>query len=166
MVVHRGFLVVLFPLLIIALGTIPRLSDDAVSQPLAGDSRTAMELLNSGDEEGAFRLMSRLAAEGDASAQSNLGVMYQRGIATEVNFEKAFRLFKSAAAQSHPYAQFNLAEMYERGDYVEQDLDRAMTLYERAMSNEFTDQKVVAASMAAIIRIQDNESPVGKAGEV
>ena len=145
-------------LFFVLLGALSSLSiaDDNTSQE--DSHKTPMELIADGDETGAFELLSEMAVFGDASAQSNLGIMYQRGMSVEVNLKKAFILFQLAAAQKNPYGQFNLAEMYERGDVVERDLDKAMTMYEVVLSNPDADTKVSIASMAAIVRIQNSRS--------
>jgi len=147
-------------LFFVLLGTLSSLSiaDDDTSQE--GSHKTPMELIADGDETGAFELLSEMAIFGDASAQSNLGIMYQRGMSVEVNLKKAFILFQLAAAQKNPYGQFNLAEMYERGDVVERDLDKAMTMYEVVLSNPDADSKVSIASMTAIVRIQSSYSTI------
>lgn len=132
-------------------------ADDSNQAPTMAE-QDPMSMLEDGDERGALEAFSMRALLGDSSAQSNLGVMYQRGIGAEVDLNKAFTLFELAAEQKNPYGQFNLAEMYERGDFIEKDLDRAMTLYEFVLSNPDADGKVIISAMAAIVRIQNEHS--------
>ena len=55
----------------------------------------------------------RLAAEqGDATAQSNLGVMYGNGRGVLKNEAEAVRWYRLAAEQGDATAQFNLGFMY------------------------------------------------------
>lgn len=131
-----------------------------VSVPVYGEEsqifeKSYMELLIDGDEQGAYELLSKRAMLGDASAQSNLGVMYRRGIGTEVDHEKAFILFGLASNQGNAYGLYNLGEMYEIGEFVEQDLVKALTHYEMAMGSSGADAKVSISAMAAIMRIHE-----------
>ncbi|MBC8520278.1 MAG: sel1 repeat family protein [Gammaproteobacteria bacterium] len=151
--ITRGFLFTMF-------AAMQLLSPQAFSEELPNDAMSFMDMLRGGDEQGAFELLSKRAMLGDASSQSNLGVLYQRGIGTDVDLEKAFILFELAAKQESAYGIFNLAEMYELGQFVEQDLLKALTLYELSMGAPDSDRKVVVAAMAAIVRIQEVQSPV------
>ena len=53
---------------------------------------------------------------GDANAQYQLGLMYQKGKEYEQDFEKAVRWYTLAAKQGHVLAQFNLGLMYHKGE--------------------------------------------------
>ena len=55
----------------------------------------------------------RLAAEqGDADAQSNLGVMYDSGHGVPQDYAEAVRWYRRAAEQGDASAQFDLGRMY------------------------------------------------------
>jgi hypothetical protein len=63
----------------------------------------------------------RLAAvQGNADAQSQLGVMNRDGKGVTQNYKVAAKWFRSAAVQGHVGAQFSLANMYASGPTHEQ----------------------------------------------
>lgn len=63
-----------------------------------------------------FRQNLRLANQGNASAQYNLGVMYYKGKGVLRDNTKAFEWFQKAADQGNAKAQFNLEAMYSNGE--------------------------------------------------
>ena len=73
------------------------------------DAKAAFER---GDYAQAFKIFKSLAAQGDASAQSNLGVMYGtgRGVTQDAkaafergDYAQAFKIFKSLASPNLHY---------------------------------------------------------------
>jgi TPR repeat protein len=78
-----------------------------------------------GDLDAAARLYGVLAAQGMASAQFNLGVMYDFGQGVAKDATQALRWYRAAAAQGHAAAQFNLGGMYFDGQGVASDHVRA-----------------------------------------
>ena len=65
----------------------------------------------------------RLAAEqGEAAAQSNLGLMYEHGDGVPQDYVEAVRWYRLAADQEYAIAQYNLGLMYVRGDGVPEDI--------------------------------------------
>ena len=68
----------------------------------------------------------RLAAQGDARAQTSLGLMYARGLGFEKNLDEARRWWSLAAAQNDPGAQHNLGLMYLEGQGVAPDPAQAL----------------------------------------
>ena len=63
-----------------------------------------------------FNENKRLANQGNASAQYNLGVMYYKGEGVKKDNAKAIEWFKLAANQGHPRSQYNLEAMYSNGE--------------------------------------------------
>jgi TPR repeat protein len=63
-----------------------------------------------GDFATALRLFQSLAEQGDASAQSNLGVLYEKGQGTARDYREALKWYRQAAQQGYADAQFNLGE--------------------------------------------------------
>ena len=61
------------------------------------------------------------AAQGDAEAQLNLGVMYAHGHGVPQDYAEALKWFRLAAAQGHAEAQYNLGVMYLNGQGIAQD---------------------------------------------
>jgi TPR repeat protein len=74
----------------------------------------------------------KLAKQGDARAQTSLGLMYARGYGVEKNLATAHRWWSFAAAQNDPGAQYNLGSSYLRGEGVAQDYQRAVEWYGKA----------------------------------
>ena len=85
-----------------------------------------------GDFAAAFQLFRPLAERGDASAQSNLGVMYEQGRGVAQNYREAMRWFRLAAVQGNASAQSNLGVMYYKGQGIAQDYAEAMKWYRLA----------------------------------
>jgi len=72
------------------------------------------------------------AAQGDATAQYNLGVLYLKGHGVPQDYAKARQWWEKAAAQGDAVAQSWLGFQYERGLDVPQDYAKASQWYEKA----------------------------------
>jgi len=80
----------------------------------------------------AARWYRKLAAQGEASAQTTLGLMYARGWGLAPNLAEARRWWSLAAAQNDPGAQHNLGMVYLQGQGVARDLPQALHWFQRA----------------------------------
>ena len=80
-----------------------------------------------------------LARNGNARAQNNLGVMYQRGLGVAKNFQKALSWFEKAAAQNLPEANVNLGLLYFDGLGVTQDQQKAFRLFSIAARDKLPE---------------------------
>jgi len=67
------------------------------------------------------RLLMIRAEQGDAQAQTYLGVMYLRGQGVPQNFEAAAAWLHQAAQSGVPAAQYFLGLMYDKGEGVPRD---------------------------------------------
>lgn len=81
----------------------------------------ALSYEESGNNSQAFTLYTQAAGLGHSGAQNNLGVMYQNGIATSVDYQKANALFRKSADQNNPFGQYNLGRSYYFGIGVSVD---------------------------------------------
>jgi localization factor PodJL len=72
------------------------------------------------------------AANGDPSAQFEVGARLAEGRGIDQNFTEAARWYQRAASQGFAQAQYRLATLYERGLGLKKDLARARTWYQRA----------------------------------
>ena len=90
------------------------------------------------------RLYGLAAAQGDASAQINLGVMYLNGQGVAQDYKEAVRLYGLAAAQGNADAQYNLGFMYDNGQGVAQDYVRAHMWYNLGAISGEKDNKAPA----------------------
>ena len=65
------------------------------------------------------------AEQGSASAQHNLGLMYDLGMSVPQDDQEAVKWYRLAAEQGNPFGQYNLALMYDLGRGVAQDYVQA-----------------------------------------
>jgi TPR repeat protein len=81
------------------------------------DSRVAAGLraYASGRYALAAQLLTPPAAAGDATAETYLGFIFQKGRGVPKNYAEAARWFYAAASQGEPTAQFFLALLFDRG---------------------------------------------------
>lgn len=87
----------------------------------------------------ALRYWMPLARKGNALAQNNLGVMYQRGLGVAQDFRKAYSWFEKAAAQNLPEAHVNLGLLYIDGLGVAQDPQKAFSLFSIAARDKLPE---------------------------
>jgi TPR repeat protein len=93
---------------------------------------TAYTAYQNGDYAKVLRLARPLATEGDARAQSLLGLVYYRGRGAPQDHGEAVKLFRSAADQGDAPAQFYLGFMYSEGQGVPQDYAEAVRWFRLA----------------------------------
>ena len=74
----------------------------------------------------------RLADQGDATAQFNLGIMYSEGRGVLKDDAEAVEWYRLAAEQGYADAQFNLGGMYANGEGVPKDDAEALRWYRLA----------------------------------
>ena len=82
-----------------------------------------------------FNQMQRLANQGDATAQHNLGVMYTKGSGVRQDYAKAAQWYEKAANQGFAFAQSNLGTMYYEGKGVRQNMATAKEWFGKACDN-------------------------------
>lgn len=66
------------------------------------------------------------ALRGDKEGQFQTGVMFERGIGTEINQSQAAKWYEKAAIQGHVDAQYNIGIMYAAGRGVDKNDQFAM----------------------------------------
>ncbi len=94
---------------------------------------TAQDAYQKGDYEAALRLARPLADEGDARAQSLLGLVHYRGRGSvPQDLEEAARWFRKAGDQGDATAQFYLGLMYAEGRGVPQNYAEGARWYRLA----------------------------------
>ena len=74
----------------------------------------------------------KAAEQGDAKAQTNLGVMYAEGKGIPKDAQKAMKWFRKAAEQGLALAQYNLGVTYAFGKGVPKDAQKAVKWYRKA----------------------------------
>jgi len=85
-----------------------------------------------GDYTTAFNLCEKLAEQGLAKAQYNLGLMYKSGEGTPQDYAAAIKWFTKSAVQNHVGAQYNLGLMYKNGDGIPHDYKKAIKWWTKA----------------------------------
>ncbi len=79
-----------------------------------------------------IELARRLADQGNAEFQFNLGVMYDNGKGVPQDYQEAVKWYRQAAQQGIAPAQHNLGVMYDNGKGVPQDYQEAVKWYRQA----------------------------------
>jgi uncharacterized protein len=88
------------------------------------------------DYKEAVKWYTKAAEQGDAEAQSNLGVMYQNGQGVPQDYKEAVKWYTKATEQGFAQAQSNLTDaqfslgaMYQNGQGVPQNYKEAIKWY-------------------------------------
>jgi hypothetical protein len=97
-----------------------------------GTADAAYHAYQEGRYPAALRLARQLADEGDARAQSMLGLLYYHGQGVQQDFAAAATWFRKAADQDDAPAQSHLGVMYFEGQGVPQDKAQAVKWFRRA----------------------------------
>jgi len=92
----------------------------------------ADDLYDQGRYAEAFSLYQGLAAQGDSSAQFDLGAMYEAGQGVTKDEAQSMVWYHKSAEQGDASAQFNLGIKYNFGQGVAQDYSQAVYWYNKA----------------------------------
>ena len=95
----------------------------------SADFQKGLAAAQKGDFATALREWTPLAEQGNAVAQFNLGVMYEKGQGVLQDYKTAVKWYRLSAEQGNVNAQFNLGVMYAKGQGVLQDYKTAVKLY-------------------------------------
>ena len=87
------------------------------------------------DDVSDFRENLQAAAQGNAAAQFNLGVMYENGQGVRQDYVQAVQWYRKAAEQGDAQAQYNLGVMYDNGQVVRQNYKIAKEWFGKACDN-------------------------------
>jgi TPR repeat protein len=89
---------------------------------------------DSGDFKTAFAEFEKSAGQGDANAQSILGMMYTNAQGVPQNYKKAIKWYRLAADQGDATAQYSLGVFYANGRGVLQDYKESV--FQKVQRNE------------------------------
>ena len=89
--------------------------------------------------------LRELAEKGQPQAQTDLGLLYARGMGVAEDYAAALQWLQRAAAQNSPRAQDNLGLMYERGYGVPRSYDTALEWYRRAAAKNYAPAEIAVA---------------------
>ena len=109
----------------------------------------AVEAFNRGDYETAHRAWRARAEQGDASAQFNLGIIWDNGLGVSEDDTEAFRWYRLAAQNGNADAQYSLGRLYYLGKVVPQDFSEALRWYRLAAQNGNADAEKLLSTMAS-----------------
>jgi hypothetical protein len=99
---------------------------------VAGPFEDGTKAFIRGDYKTAYSLFKPLAEQGDADAQTNLGVMYEKSKGVPQDYAEAVKWYRKAAEQGNASAQFNLGLMFSKGQGVPQDYVGAAKWFRKA----------------------------------
>jgi UrcA family protein len=95
-----------------------------------------------GDYAAALSELHPAAEQGDARAQAQLGVMYEKAQGVSKNEVAAFNWYRRAADQGEASAQYHLGRMYEGTRRIPQDDAQAVEWLLRAAEQDFAPAQV------------------------
>jgi TPR repeat protein len=105
-----------------------------VESVVAGPFEEGLNALEGGNYGTAMRLLRPLAAGGDATAQYNVGAMYEEGLGVPIDYTEAVGWLLQAAEQGNSEAKNHLGFLYLYGRGVSQDYVSAHMWFELAAS--------------------------------
>jgi hypothetical protein len=108
------------------------LSIVCLAVPAWADGQTGVDAYTRGDYATAEREWRPLAKQGNAAAQCNLGVLYDKGQGGPQDYAIALQWYEKAAAKGVAKAQFYLGRLYAYGEGIPQDLVKAQMWYSLA----------------------------------
>ena len=91
----------------------------------AGPLEDGLAAYEQKDYATALRLWRPFAEQGNADAQYNLGVMYDKGKGVPQDYVQAVAWYRKAADRGNAIAQYNLGNRYDNGKGVPQDYVQA-----------------------------------------
>ena len=92
----------------------------------------AMQAASVGDYKKSYQLFLIEAEQGNADAQTNIGLMYGDGLGVPQNDKDAVKWYRMAAEQGEKRAQYYLGNMFAEGLGVPQDFKDAAKSYHLA----------------------------------
>lgn len=93
--------------------------------------------------------IQRLAKQGKASAQFELGVMYYKGEEVPQDYAESFKWFQKAADQGLPEAQFNLGLLCSKGQGVDKNSAEALNWFQKAAEQGYPQAQFNLGAMYA-----------------
>jgi TPR repeat protein len=99
------------------------------------DLDAAVKAVEQQDFMTAYQLLKKLAEQGNAEAQYNLGILYRQGKGVMRDTKQAVQWFKKAADQGLATAQYYVGNAYDVGEGVEKNTELAVQWYQKAAKN-------------------------------
>ena len=108
------------------------LSIICLAAPAWADFQAGTDAYQRRDYPTALKEWRPLAEQGNAVAQSNLGLLYQNGRGVPQDYVQARQWYEKAAVQGDENAQYNLSRLYVAGRGVPQDYVQARQWFKKA----------------------------------
>lgn len=103
----------------------------------------------------ALKVWLPLAEQGDQSAQTYVGEIFEKGLGVQPDYAVAATWYRKAAERGYSRAALNLGNLYERGLGVPRDPAQALSWYRRAAgSKEVTFEIAPAAATAEVAQLR------------
>jgi predicted nucleic acid-binding Zn-ribbon protein len=102
----------------------------------------------------ALKVWLPLAEGGDASAQTYVGEIHEKGLGVPPDYAVAAQWYRRAADSGYPRAAINLGHLYERGLGVPLDAAMAATLYRRAAGQTPVNFQVTSQDNAEVQKLR------------
>jgi len=108
---------------------------------------TAWRLAQEKEYSKAVKLYKKLAEDGHALAQNNLGTIYEGGLVTTRDTSKAKYWYRKAAEQDLAIAQVNLGGLYYYGEGVTKNYKEALYWFSKAAKQNDSMGQITLASL-------------------
>ena len=108
---------------------------------LSADFQKGFDAHERGDYATALKEFAPLAEQGDARAQTHLGLFYDKGLGVPQNYWAAVMWYTLAAEQGNASAQYSLGLMYAEERGVPQDYKTALKWYRLAAAQGHADPR-------------------------
>ena len=108
------------------------LTSPVLAQDKAQDSKASSTPAGQDQLTAAVNDTRARAERGEADAQTNLGIIYEKGHGVAQDLAQAVTWYRKAADQGHAPAQYNLGYMYEKGLGIAQDGAQAIAWFRKA----------------------------------
>ena len=129
---------------------------DSLPPPVEDPIAHAQILINNQDYKSALPIYTKLAYQGNATAQDQLARMYLMGLGVKINLSKAVYWFEKAANQGFDNSQYELGLMYATGKGVIQNYQNAIFYWQQAATQGNENAKK-ALQVLAEMEQKENE---------
>ncbi|WP_293628090.1 SH3 domain-containing protein [Salinisphaera sp.] len=135
--------------------SISRLAVIAISALACATSAVAQQGPSDAEAAQVLKSARPLAENGNATAQYNMGVLYDEGYGVDQDYAQARDWYEKAAAQNYSKAEHNLGIMYQEGHGVPQSDAKAAEWFKRAAENG----EPAAQNNLAVLYVRGNGVP-------
>ncbi len=115
----------------------------------AGAVEDGLAAYKRGDYKTAVTIWTTAANKGDAEAQNNLGLLYDKGEGVAQDYNQAVSWYRKAAEKGFAAAQNNLGLSYAKGQGVPQDNKRAVSWFRKAADQGYLEAQINLGAMYA-----------------